>query len=224
MVSAVFFAVLGFLSPFGMLRLFRILEPTGNRLFQFGASGLSALTILGSLCYFAGFISIKASVIVALLYSIWAFSELIKEKGSRETGFRFKFELSGPEKLLSFACVLLLLLPLVGVFSPSTALDWDSIAYHLAVPKLWIQQNKVSSISFIHHSNFPAGVDGLFILGETFGPSTLSKFYVWQYSFFGLLTIIGITSHFAKEFRLNSPTLVGLVCGATFVSIPMVMW
>ena len=224
MVSAVFFAVLGFLSPFGMLRLIRSLEPTGNRLFQFGASGLSALTILGSLCYFAGFISIKASVIVALLYSIWAFSELLREKGSREKGFRFKLELSGPEKLLSFACFLLLLLPLVGVFSPSTALDWDSIAYHLAVPKLWIQQNKVSSISFIHHSNFPAGVDGLFILGETFGPSTLSKFYVWQYTFFGLLAIMGITSHFAKEFRLNSPTLVGLVCGATFVSIPMVMW
>jgi hypothetical protein len=164
MVSAVFFAVLGFLSPFGMLRLIRSLEPTGNRLFQFGASGLSALTILGSLFYFAGFISIKASVIVALLYSIWAFSELLREKGSRERGFRSKFELSGPEKLLSFACVLLLLLPLVGVFSPSTALDWDSIAYHLAVPKLWIQQNKVSSISFIHHSNFPAGVDGLFLV------------------------------------------------------------
>jgi hypothetical protein len=224
MVSAVFFAVLGFLSPFGMLRLIRRLEPTGNRLFQFGASGLSALTILGSLCYFAGFISIKASVIVALLYSVWAFSELLREKGSMKTSFRFKFELSGPEKLLSFACVLLLLLPLVGVFSPSTALDWDSIAYHLAVPKLWIQQNKVSSISFIHHSNFPAGVDGLFILGETFGPSTLSKFYVWQYTFFGLLAILGITSHFAKEFRLNSPSLVGLVGGVTFVSIPMVMW
>lgn len=51
----------------------------------------------------------------------------------------------------------------------STATDWDTLAYHLAVPKLWLSAGKISYIPFIHQSNFPFAIDALFLMGLPFG-------------------------------------------------------
>lgn len=51
----------------------------------------------------------------------------------------------------------------------STATDWDTLAYHLAVPKLWLAEGKITYIPFIHQSNFPFAIDALFLMGLPFG-------------------------------------------------------
>ena len=112
---------------------------------------------------------------------------------------------------------LILLVPLVGVLTPSTSLDWDSIAYHLAVPKLWVQQGHAGSISYIHHSNFPGAVDSWFTVGELLGGQTAAKTFTWWFMVYGALAIFG----FIKD-RFNAPS--AWLCAIAFASIPMVMW
>jgi hypothetical protein len=116
-----------------------------------------------------------------------------------------------------FAVVLLLAMALVGVLTPSTSLDWDSIAYHLAVPAIWVHQNHASSISFIHHSNFPGVVDSWFTVGELVGGQTAAKAFTWWFTIYGCLAIFG----FVKE-RFNATS--AWLCTVAFASIPMVMW
>ena len=115
-------------------------------------------------------------------------------------------------------CVILLgLTALVGVLTPSTSLDWDSIAYHLAVPKIWIQQGHAGSISYIHHSNFPGAVDSWFTVGQLIGGQTAAKTFTWWFTVYGTVAIIGFIR---ERFSVSSSWL----CGIAFASIPMVMW
>ena len=115
-------------------------------------------------------------------------------------------------------CVMLLgLIALVGVITPSTSLDWDSLAYHLAVPQLWIQAKHASSISFIHHSNFPGAVDSWFTVGELIGGQTAAKSFTLWFTVYGCIAVIG----FIRE-RFSTAT--AWLCQIVFASIPMVMW
>jgi 4-amino-4-deoxy-L-arabinose transferase-like glycosyltransferase len=118
-----------------------------------------------------------------------------------------------------FCCIAILLglVALVGVLTPSTSLDWDSLAYHLAVPQLWIQAKHASSISFIHHSNFPGAVDSWFTVGQLIGGQTAAKTFTWWFTVYGTVAIIG----FIRE-RFSVTT--SWLCGLAFASIPMVMW
>lgn len=116
-----------------------------------------------------------------------------------------------------FAALAILLIALVGVLTPSTSLDWDSIAYHMAVPKIWLETGKVGSISFIHHSNFPAAVDSWFYVGEALGSQSVSKSFTWLISLFGAWAILDV---FKTWFKPQT----ALLASVAFASIPMVLW
>ncbi|MEI7986593.1 MAG: hypothetical protein WCI55_13285 [Armatimonadota bacterium] len=124
---------------------------------------------------------------------------------------------SKPSLILLLSISLILLVPLVGVLTPSTSMDWDSIAYHLAVPKLWVQQGHAGSISYIHHSNFPGAVDSWFTIGELLGGQTAAKTFTWWFTVYGAIAIFG----FIKD-RFNATS--AWLCAIAFASIPMVMW
>lgn len=191
----------------------RRLGVSGSQSFRIGLSGLLGLGLFGSLLgilYFcipgkltlSGFIP---PLIALILMSI---------------GNKFQYFKSDRESLnpIFVTCIFVLLaIPMVGVLTPSTSLDWDSIAYHLAVPKIWVQQGHAGSISFIHHSNFPGVVDSWFAFGESLGGQTLAKFYTWCFTTYGVLAIFG----FIKD-RFSATA--GWLCAIAFASIPMVMW
>ena len=113
--------------------------------------------------------------------------------------------------------IVLGLIALVGVLTPSTSLDWDSIAYHLAVPAIWVQQKHATSISFIHHSNFPGAVDSWFTVGQLIGGQTAAKAFTWWFTVYGCIAVNGLIRD-----RFNATT--GWICSIAFASIPMVMW
>lgn len=140
---------------------------------------------------------------------------LLKKYKEKISAFqrRFKLEFSGAH----FAVLAVLLISLIGALTPSTALDWDSIAYHLAVPKIWLEQGHASSVSFIHHSNFPGAADAWFILGESLGSQSMSKSFMWFTSLFGCWAIFDVFKHWYKP---NT----ALLCAVAFASIPMVLW
>ena len=178
---------------------------------RWGLSGLIGLGVAGTLVYFLGLADLKlafgAVLVVLGLMSLAAIIALRKEH-------RPTFE--KPSSLLLVALIPLLV-SLVGVLTPSTALDWDSIAYHLAVPKIWLQEGHVSSVSYIHHSNFPAAVDGLFLIGLKLGGQAGAKAFVWWFTAFGTLAIYGVLGdRFGKK--------SGAISALIFASIPMVIW
>lgn len=220
MVAAIVFLMAAGMSPFAFLSLFRKWSPIRNEAFIFGASGLCGLASMGTLAYFGGLFSTKISVFAAGLVVGIGIQQFITQKKPTMSLKDF-----GNEKLLFLPVVFFLLVPLVGVLSPSSMLDWDSLAYHLALPKLWLLEGKVSSVSFIHHSNFPAGVDGLFLIGEQFGPGTLSKAFVWLFTAFGAKAIYGLVHELVEKFEFSmNPRALGLMSVLVFLTIPMVMW
>ena len=194
--------------------ILRRLNIPGCRAFRIGLSGLIGMGFIGTLLgviYFC--VPGKGSIQATLFLPIIAI--LLMAIGKKYEFFKVEREKLNPIFLL--VASLLFLIPLVGVLTPSTSLDWDSIAYHLAVPKLWIQQGHAGSISYIHHSNFPGVVDSWFTVGELIGGQTAAKTFTWWFTIYGAIAIYG----FIKDrFNVTSAWL----CTIAFASIPMVMW
>lgn len=219
-MGLVVFLLTAIFCPFAWIGLMRKWSPIQNDAFIVGTSGLCGLASMGTFAYFGGLVSIPIALFSAGLVVGIGIQQFITQPKPKVS-----FKEFGVEKLLILAVAFFLLVPLVGVLSPSTMLDWDSLAYHLAVPKLWIQQGKVSSISFIHHSNFPAGVDGLFLIGEHFSPSTLSKSFVWLFTAFGVKAIYGLIHDLIEKLEIGfNPRTGGLLGSLIFLTIPMVLW
>lgn len=96
------------------------------------------------------------------------------------------------ELLFPVAIAAALFMGMVGVLTPSDSNDWDSLAYHLAVPKLWLASGHMDSISFIHHSNFPATVDGLYVWGLTYGGQAGAKAFSLAFACLSVLIAFGL--------------------------------
>jgi 4-amino-4-deoxy-L-arabinose transferase-like glycosyltransferase len=124
---------------------------------------------------------------------------------------------AGPWLLIPLAVTIAVLFSLVGVLAPSDTLDWDSLAYHLAVPKLWLQSGQIEFISFIHHSNFPFVIDNLFIWGQVWGGQPGAKAFTLGFLLLGLAAIFGLTRQEYGDGPAWWATLV-------FASIPSVIW
>ena len=196
----------------GLGRLF-----VGARLQRFhalavlGTSGLIGLGVLGMLTLALGLLPggfrwgigvIGLAVLGGLLNLRWL--------------PRFRAPVSA-EWLAVLACVAVGLVAVVGILAPSTMSDWDTIAYHLAVPKIWLSAGQITPISFIHHSNFPAVVDSLYVWGLTYGGQSGAKAFQLVYLIFGCLAIAG----FGKS---RYGTSAGIWAAVAFATVPVVAW
>jgi 4-amino-4-deoxy-L-arabinose transferase-like glycosyltransferase len=105
----------------------------------------------------------------------------------------------------------------IGVLAPSTTIDWDSLAYHFAVPKIWLGSGQIEFISFIHHSNFPFIVDNLYIWGLLWGGEVGAKAFSLIFALASVLAVYGVTTeHYGEKYA-------GLAAVA-FATMPMVLW
>lgn len=73
-----------------------------------------------------------------------------------------------------------LLFPIVSfLFLYPTA--WDSLAYHLTLPKLYLEQHGLNFHIWFPESAYPIGVDSLFGMGEVLGDPRLSNFISFSF-------------------------------------------
>ncbi|MEZ5162187.1 MAG: hypothetical protein R2688_00235 [Fimbriimonadaceae bacterium] len=114
---------------------------------------------------------------------------------------------------------LLLLFPLVASLSPSTTMDWDSIAYHLAVPKMWMQDGQIHKVLNLHHSNFPFSIDNLYIWGLALGGEAGAKAFSFAILVFGVLAVYGTARRCFPDSQF-----AGLAAGLIFAGSPVVLW
>lgn len=183
---------------------------------QLGWSGLIGLGSVGMLTLFVGLLPNGlrwgfAAIIVAILaigastFKSWDRSQL-KFDGRKNLGMTVIFGL-------------LLLFPLVASLSPSTAMDWDSIAYHLAVPKMWLQDGQIHKVLNLHHSNFPFSIDNLYIWGLALGGESGAKAFSFAILVFGVLAVYGTARRSFPDSQFS-----GLIAGLILAGSPVILW
>src|SRR6202011_1887734 len=112
---------------------------------------------------------------------------------------------------------LAILFATVSVLAPSDTMEWDTLAYHLAVPKLWLQAGQIQPISYIHHSNFPFAVDNLYIWGLAWGGEEGAKAFTLAFHTYGIFAVFGFARQVYGE-------LAGWWAALTWATIPAVLW
>lgn len=83
----------------------------------------------------------------------------------------------------------------------SPPVDWDGLAYHLAVPKLYISAHKIYWVQFIHHSNFPFLMEMLYTIPLILGMVDACKLFHFA---FALLILVFIYCRLRKHSRVGS--------------------
>lgn len=202
----------------------RAFEPFPDPAARLGVYGLIGLGLLGTAIYLAGWLLPIGErfprIVVALVPVVLLVLLLLEGRKGRPPKFgvmHLKLP-KGPVPLLCLGGIFLAAaLALTGVFTPSTRLDWDSLAYHLAVPKIWLAEGHIRPVSFIHHSRFPAAADSLFLLGLGFGGQSAAKGFMFAAYIFGIFAIFGLARH---RYRGQAGWLAAL----GFAAVPMAIW
>ncbi len=181
-----------------------------------GICGLVGLGALGLLTLAIGLIPgglhggiyIIAALVVVGLVSVVQIVRELPLKISLPSGLGLLFPLT---------IGLFVLFGLVGVLAPSDTMDWDTLAYHLAVPKLWLTAGQIDFIPSISHSNFPCTVDALYIWGLQWGGQHGAKAFSLVFFVLGILSIFGLA-------RQRYGDRAAWWSALAFASIPVVGW
>lgn len=197
----------------GRLAFSRWMPRTVDPAEAFGLGGLLGLGLFGWITFFVllvpGAIRLWPVALAAvLLAGAWAGWKC----RPAEVG-----EKRAVHRLVLPAIAALLVVPLVNALAPSDTMDWDSLAYHFAVPKLWIEAGRMEYIPFIHHSNFPFAVENLFAWGLQWGGEPGAKGFTLGFLVFGLMVVFGLAR------RLFGPTYAGWAAVA-LAGVPVVLW
>ena len=109
------------------------------------------------------------------------------------------------------------LVTLVGALNPPGELEWDSLSYHLAAPKRYLQEGRIYYIPDDHHSNFPFTLNMLYLWMLSLGSVSGAKLCHWLC---GVLLTLSVytcgTRHFSKA--------VGQVAAVMVATTPILLW
>ena len=123
---------------------------------------------------------------------------------------------------LAFLFALLAGVALVGVWTPPTLnLEWDTLSYHLADPKIYLLAHRISYLPWESHSNFAFTAEMWYLFGLMMrGPESgipLAKLFHFSCGAGACLAI------YALGARHVSPR-VGQIAALLFASTPLALW
>lgn len=118
---------------------------------------------------------------------------------------------------------LLALLTLAAALGPLDGLDWDSLSYHLAAPKIYLHDGRISFIAYDSHTHFPFTMEMLYTLGLRFGGAPGAKLFHWAAGWLAALAVGTWTARQEIAGR-NAPAWAGPLAAACFASMPIVLW
>ena len=107
-------------------------------------------------------------------------------------------------------CGVIALITFIATFAPPipTVTEWDSLSYHLAVPKMFIQEHRINYIPFMHHSNFPFTIEMLYTLGLIlWDPMSAgqAKLFHWMY----FMGCVGVAALVAADLGNECQRIIG---------------
>jgi hypothetical protein len=112
---------------------------------------------------------------------------------------------------------LMLLFILIGALAPAAVTEWDGLAYHLAAPKIYLQQHRILPLPWMSHSNFPFSMEMLYLLGLALQGQALAKLLHFGCA---LLLAFAVFLWAARAFGKGA----GVLATAIFASVPLVFW
>jgi hypothetical protein len=115
--------------------------------------------------------------------------------------------------LSALGAVLLALLP--WAFAPEV--QYDSLTYHLAVPRIWIQQHRLVDVPEVINSYFCHSAEALFGLAMLLRDDAAAHLLTL---FMGVIAALGTFALGRALFDARS----GLWAGALFLTTPLVLW
>lgn len=133
------------------------------------------------------------------------------------------FDASKPHRLdyattaLGAAILCLAFLTLTGSLAPPTSNEWDSLAYHLAVPKVWLRDGRMHMLPYDNHAGFPMLTEMLYGFGLSSGKVVAAKLIHWLYGMLCALTCYWAGRHWVSR-------KAGLLAAALFLACPVVGW
>lgn len=118
---------------------------------------------------------------------------------------------------------LLVLMSLLSALKPVDGLDWDSLSYHLAAPKIYLREGRIPFIAYDSHTQFPFTMEMLYTLGLWAAGPAGAKLFHWTA---GWLTALALGLWTARlPYRGERlPFWAGPLAAAFFASMPLVLW
>ena len=162
---------------------------------------------------------------IAGLPSLWAW---LRELPFALRAWRSDVAATGGAGALSVlfivACLGLAVLTLPATLAPAGGMDWDSLSYHLAAPKIYLQRGAVSLIPYDSHTNFPFTMEMLYTLGLAWGGQGAAKLIHWSAGWLTALALAAWVGERAVGEDGEPRPWAGPLAAALFASIPLVMW
>ncbi len=117
--------------------------------------------------------------------------------------------------VLLFVCLAAIVL--IPAMAPPSGSDWDSLAYHLSIPKLYLQHGGFYYIDWSSHSDFPFLVEMLYTPALALNDPAGAKMVHYLY---GVLLVLAVVALVREHFGPKAAPLAAL----GFVSVPLVLW
>lgn len=164
---------------------------------------------------------LKPAILLALLIAAVIFAVAVADRNLRRVSVR-----RAPAAPLAvaggIAFSLLGLCTLIGALAPPGGNEWDALAYHLAVPKLYLSAERIYYVPWVSHSNFPFTLQMLYTLMLGLGSVGAAKSCHWLC---GALLILSVYT-FAVRHLAPQPhgKTLGLIAALIVAATPIVLW
>ncbi len=136
-------------------------------------------------------------------------------------------EVRGWERWLTVAAVaalaLLAAVTLVEALRPVDGWDWDGLSYHLAAPKIYLRSGRIGLIAYDSHTDFPATMEMLYVLGLQWGGAGAAKLFHWAAGWLTALALALWTASLEVNGR-RLPRWAGPAAALLFAGMPLVLW
>jgi 4-amino-4-deoxy-L-arabinose transferase-like glycosyltransferase len=113
--------------------------------------------------------------------------------------------------------LLIFLLTLLAALAPPGDSDYDSLVYHLTIPKVYLREEGICPLPWLTHSNFPFTLEMLYTVGLALQGTSLAKLFHWGCGWLIALALFG----FARRWWGARAGWLGAVI---FAAIPLVIW
>ena len=180
--------------------------------------------VLSYVIFIFGILQLYSSpgkLILLLMIAVFALLEIINLLSNLRKKKEAKDNIKQKPAILNIILVILLLsiaiVTLICTLAPPSGDDWDSLAYHLSVPKLFIEHGGIYYIDFTSHSNFPMLQEMLYVPSLMLNSPIAAKLiHYWM----GLMLILSCGLLVKKHFNPKA----SILAMTALAGLPLVMW
>jgi len=166
--------------------------------------GFLSLTV-----FFLGIAGFLYRWVFYALFILTLFSSIDEIKAIVSDFFRLDISFN----VFFWICTIFILVGLVEAFSP--VISWDSLAYHLAIPKIYLSEHRILSIPSMPPSYWPQAIDMLYLIGLSLRGESLAQLISLTLT----VTMTGAVYILARHYFSRRIAVFSVL---VFISVPLV--